>query len=206
MAVRQITSDPKPSMRHNGWFYAYYSRPTSTGGQCTVIFPPAIADIVRKGFAFEDSCVTYDESLRASVLQLDFDDAPPVDEPSLPPDAEAGWGDVDGLAAAPTAAAVPTAPDASGLATGNGVRPATLRKREASRQAIEGAQLPPAFLKINLEVNRSFLLQYALISPAVGEARRADVAQKLCAISAIPYFRQVGIELTEDDVKGITAY
>jgi hypothetical protein len=203
MAVRQITSDPKPSMRHNGWFYAYYSRPTSTGGQCTVIFPPAIADIVRKGFAFEDSCVAYDESLRASVLQLDFDDAPPVDEPSLPPDAEAGWGDVDGLTAAPAAAAVPAAPDASGLATGNGVRPATLRKRFASEIAGQGCQLPPGLMKIGMEVSRLFLMQYSMLT-TIPESNRALIAQKLAAIAAIPFYRSAGVNLTEEDVKSIS--
>ena len=81
-----------------------------------------------------------------------------------------------------------------------------MRRRDAARTAIQGAQLPADFLKINLEVNRSFFMQYALISPAVGEARRADVAQKLCAIASIPYYRQKGVALTDDDVKAITAY
>lgn len=203
MAIRHITSEPKPSMRHHGWFYAYYSKPTSQGGDCAVVFPPSIADIVRKGFAFDDSCVSFDEGLRASVLHLDFDmeAAEPQDlqEPSLPPDLESGWGDPDGLPASP-----PVNGSAAADEPRQGVRPPALRKRQAQAQAIQGAQLPAAYLKINLEVSRSFLLQYALISPAVGEARRADVAQKLCAIASIPYFRQVGIELSEDDIKGMT--
>jgi hypothetical protein len=201
MAIRHITSDPKPSSRHNGWLYAYYSKPTRTGGDCTVVLPPAIADVIRKGFAFDDSCITYDESLGASVLQLDFDKPAHLGEPALPADPETGWGDPDRLPASP--------PQLSGnhqepLHTGH--RPATLRRHDAARSAIEGAQLPADFLKINLEVNRSFLMQYALISPAVGEARRADVAQKLCAIASIPYYRQKGVALTDDDVKAITAY
>jgi hypothetical protein len=207
MAVRRITSDPKPSLRHSGWHYAYYSKQTASGSECVVVFPPSISDIIRKGFAFDDSCVTYDESLKASVLALDFgvDDAEPQDlpEPSIPADLESGWGDPDCLPASP-----PTfRPEQSGeLVQSGGVRPASVRRRQAAEQAIKGAQLPAAFLKINLEVSRSFLLQYALISSSVGEARRADVAQKLCAISSIPYFRQVGIELSEDDVKGMTSY
>lgn len=205
MAIRHITSEPKPSMRHAGWFYAYYSKPTSQGGDCAVIFPPSIADIVRKGFAFDDSCVNFDEGLRASVLHLDFDmeasESQGLQEPALPPDLESGWGDPDGLPASPPVNGNGGAPADDGL---KGVRPATIRKRQAQAQAIQGAQLPAAYLKINLEVSRSFLLQYALISSAVGEARRADVAQKLCAIASIPYFRQVGIELSEDDIKGMT--
>jgi len=205
MAIRRITSDPKPSVRHHGWFYSYYSKPTNNGGDCAAIFPPSIADIIKKGFAFDDSCIRFDEGLRASVLELDFDvdEARPQDmgEPSLPPDPESGWGDPDCLSASPPAGEQQPAAQHTG-----GVRPSAVRKRQAAEQAIQGAQLPAAYLKINLEVSRSFLLQYALISPTVGEARRADVAQKLCAISSIPYFRQVGIELTEDDVKGMTSY
>jgi hypothetical protein len=206
MAIRRITSDPKPSIRHHGWFYAYYSKPTNNGGDCAAIFPPSIADIVRKGFAFDDSCVRFDEGLRASVLELDFDMEDPkpegLQEPSIPPDPESGWRDPDCLP--PSAPAV--GDQQPELQQGNGLRPPAQRKRQATEQAIQGAQLPAPYLKINLEVSRSFLLQYALISPAVGEARRADVAQKLCAIASIPYFRQVGIELTEDDVKGMTSY
>jgi hypothetical protein len=205
MAVRRITSEPKPSTRHHGWFYSYYSKPTAAGGDCTVIFPPSIADVVRKGFSFDDSCVVFDESLRASVLTLDFnvEEAEPQElrEPALPPDLESGWGDPDRLPASPPAGAIQQRPEQQA-----GVRPATIRRRQAQEQAIQGAQLPAAFLKINLEVSRSFLLQYALISSSVGEARRADVAQKLCAIASIPYFRQVGIELSEDDIKGMTSY
>lgn len=207
MAIRRITSDPKPSTRHHGWFYSYYSKPTNNGGDCAAIFPPSIADIIKKGFAFDDSCIRFDEGLRASVLELDFDvdEAQPQDmgEPSLPPDPEAGWGDPDCLPASPPVGA---SEQQSEPQRGNGVRPPAVRRRQAAEQAIQGAQLPAAYLKINLEVSRSFLLQYALISSAVGEARRADVAQKLCAISSIPYFRQVGIELTDDDVKGMTSY
>jgi hypothetical protein len=207
MAIRRITSDPKPSIRHHGWFYSYYSKPTSNGGDCAAIFPPSIADIVRKGFAFDDSCIRFDEGLRASVLELDFDMEKPepedLGEPSIPPDPEAGWRDPDCLPPSPPAGASEQQPEPQQIA---GVRPATIRKRMAAEQAAKGAQLPAAYLKINLEVSRSFLLQYSLIGNSVGEARRADVAQKLCAIASIPYFRQVGIELTDDDVKGMTSY
>lgn len=202
MAIRHITSDPKPSSRHGGWLYAYYNKPTRTGGECTVILPSAIADIIRKGFAFDDSCITYDESLGASVLQLDFDEPAHLGESSLPPDPETGWADVDRLPPSPLL----LSGDDHQEPPRSGCRPAALRRRDAARDAIQGAQLPADFLKINLEVNRSFLMQYALISPAVGEARRADVAQKLCAIASIPYYRQKGVALTDDDVKAITAY
>lgn len=215
MAVRQITSDPKPSTRIAGWWYAYYNKPTPQGGECTVIFTDAIKDLVRRGLCFDESCVTYDNALRASVLNLDFAEPQNLEGPALPPDPEAGWADPDGLPPSP-----PPKPQPEAAEQGNcgvipmeagvsvlraGTRPPATRRREASQLAVQGCQLPAAALRINMEVNRSFQLQYALLSN-VGEARRADVAQKLCAIASIPYYRQVGIELTEDDVKGMTAY
>lgn len=201
MAIRKITSPAKPSTRLPGWYYAYYNKPTPNGGECVVIFSPAIADVVQPGFPFDDSCVTYDEELKASVLNVDFDEPANLDGTSLPPDPEAGWGDPDYPAAAPP---VKQPEDGPAFPPGRaGHRPATVRRHEGTRNAIDGAQLPAAFLRINLEVSKAFLLQYRLLSSAVGEARRADVAQKLTAIAAIPYYRQMGVELTEDDVKGM---
>jgi hypothetical protein len=79
------------------------------------------------------------------------------------------------------------------------------RKAEAQKAIEQGAQLPAAYLKINLEVSRSFLLQLRLIGNAVGEHNRAMIAQKLCAISSIPYYKQIGVNLTEEDVNSMTS-
>lgn len=204
MAVRSITSDPKPSTKIPGWFYAYFNKATASGGECACVFPPAIKDIVKRGFTFDDGILRYDESLRASVLELDFSEPSTDGEPQLPPDPDLGWADPDGLPPEPAPISGPPQP-AQPFPAAAGTRPAATRRREAAQAAIEGSQLPAAFLKINVQVARSFLLQYALISPTVGEARRADVAQKLCAISSIPYFRQAGVELTEEDVKSINS-
>lgn len=198
MAIHQFTSDPKPSTRVTGWYYAYFNKPTARGGECVALFPPALLGIVKKGFAFDESNILWDDTLKASVLALDFDGLEEVGEPSLPPDPETGWADPDGLPPAP----VTNVRHLHGEPPRAGVRPAALRRREAIQQAASGDQLPAAFLKINLEVSRAFLLQYSLLS-SIGEARRADVAQKLTAIAAIPYYRQAGIELSEDDVKSI---
>lgn len=197
MAVYQLTSDPKPSTRIHGWLYAYFNKPTSNGGECTVLIAPAVADVARKGFAFDESCISFDEALRASVLNLDFAQPKELDGPSLPPDPEFGWGDPDRLP--------PTPPQSGGESqqVATAARPATLRRRDGEKIAAMGAQLPADFMRINLEVNRAYLLQYSLLS-SIGDTRRADVAQKLTAISAIPYYRQKGIALTEDDVKGMT--
>jgi hypothetical protein len=43
-----------------------------------------------------------------------------------------------------------------------------------------------------------------MLGSTVNEGRRADVAQKLTAIASIPYYRAKGVELTDDDVKGMT--
>lgn len=229
--MAKTTSDPKPSMRlqsrgHHGWYYAYYDRQSANGQQCVVVFPVAIKDIVRKGFEFDEASVVWDDNLGASVLQLDFDEPAHLGEPSLPPDPESGWGDPDVLPPAPPEPEF-TQPEPELVALGNGrsnghhlpVAPApqattnghrpmrgpALRKVEAQKAVEIGSRLPAAYLKINREVAQAFLLQLALISNAVNEQRRADVAQKLTAISSIPYYRSVGVELSEDDIKGMTA-
>lgn len=228
--LHTVTSDARPSIRHEGWYYAYYDKASATGRACAIIFPEAIKDLVRRGFQFHDYDVHWDDTLRASVLQLDFAEAPDTEGPSLPPDPEPGWGDVDGLPA-PTVEPVHSEllvaagingsnghdRGSNGNGNGNGhvsngnghgsrppMRAPAYRKHQAEQQAIAGAQLPAAYLKINLEVSRSFLLQLSLIGNTVGEARRADIAQKLCAIASIPYYRQMGIDLSEEDVKGMT--
>jgi hypothetical protein len=195
MTVRQITSPPKPSAKHQGWFYSYYNHKTAAGGECAVVFPPVLKQLIKPGFAFDDSCIKWSDELRASVLELDFDEQP--EEPSLPP--EDGWGDPDTIA-----------PSANGHAMAAvleraGTRPPATRKREAQQLVGVGAQLPAPLLKISLEVSRCFQMHYALLNPIVGEARRADVAQKLAATSCIPYFRQVGVELTDEDVKQLAS-
>lgn len=206
MALHTITSAPRPSVRHHGWHFAYYDRVAPTGRQCVVTFPASIADTIRPGFQFDEATsVRWDDALKASVLCLDFDELESLAEPSLPPDPESGWGDPDGLPASPpliNSAGEQAAPADSVQHPRRG--PA--HRRAVAQQAVEqGAQLPAAYLKINLEVSRSFLLQLRLIGSAVSEQRRADVAQKLCAIASIPYYRQAGIELSEDDIKGMTA-
>lgn len=199
MAVRRILSDPKPSQKIQGWLYAYYSKPTRDGGDGVVVFSPALRDIVKRGFTFVDELVSFDEALGASVLQLDFDEPAQEDGPAFPADPESGWGDPDSLLAA-----APASND-NGHAPYQGGQARTVRKRQGEAIASMGAQLPADFLQINLQVSRSFLLQLSLIGDRVSEARRADVAQKLCAIASIPYYRQKGVELGDDDIKGMTS-
>ena len=195
MTVRQITSLPKPSVKHQGWDFVYFNRKTSNGGECVALIAPVLRDIVKPGFAFDESAVHWDDALKASVLQIDFDEQP--DEPSLPP--EDGWGDPDRIPASANGHAMAAVLERAGT------RPPATRKREAQQLVGVGAQLPAPLLKISLEVSRCFQMHYALLNPIVGEARRADVAQKLAATSCIPYFRQVGVELTDEDVKQLSS-
>lgn len=223
MAIRTITSDPKPSPRHVGYYYAYYDKTTDAGRACAVSIVASAAPYVKVGYQFDDETnVHWNDALRTSVLSVDFDDQPPMEEPSLPPDPESGWGDPDGVPATPLQPAqVPVFAGAGasgnghalpglnghGAAAASGHRPMrapAYRRDQAQQLADLGAQLPAAYLKINHQVARSFLVQLALIGNAVGEQHKANIAQKLCAIASIPYFRQVGINLNEEDIKGMT--
>jgi hypothetical protein len=201
MAIRHITSDPKPSSRHSGWFYAYYNKPTRTGGECTVILPTAIADVIRKGFAFDDSCITYDESLGASVLRLDFDEPAHLGEPALPPDPEAGWGDPDRLPASPPVSQSPAVVE--GHFVRAGLRPQALRRREANQLDPELSKVPPQLLKMGIEISRLFLVVDSLLKPAVNDSSRALIAQKLAVSAAIPYYRSVGVSLNEEEAQSL---
>jgi hypothetical protein len=204
MAVRRITSDPKPSQRLQGWHYAYYSKQTAAGGECTVVFPPSIADLVKKGFAFDDGLVVYDESLKASVLTLDFDvdQTEPQDlpEPSLPADLESGWGDPDGLPASPPT--VQPGPS-SVIVQSGGVRPQALRRRAASQLDPDLSKVPAPLLKMGVEISRLFLVVDSLLKPAVNDSSRALIAQKLAVSAAIPYYRSVGVTLSEEEAQSL---
>lgn len=219
MAICTITSDPKPSARQRGYWYSYYNRTSDSGRACTVSIAASAAPYVKVGYQFDDEVnVSWDDNLRASVLHVDFDEQPPMEEPSLPPDPEAGWGDADGLPASPAGATLVQALASAGAASsaadsGHGAPIAAGRhpargpafRRGQAQQLVEvGAQLPAAYMKINQQVARSFLMQLALIGNAVGEQHKANIAQKLCAIASIPYFRQMGIDLKEEDVKSMT--
>lgn len=195
MAVRQITSEPKPSTRLSGYYYAYYNKPTPEGGECVAVFPPVLRDIIKKGFAFDDSCIQFDEALRASVLALDFDQPRSVEEPSVPPCPETGWADPDCLP--PTTNGRGVEPQRAGA------RPSTIRRHAAAELDPETSKLPPALMRMGIEMGRLFLMEYALLS-SVPESNRALIAQRLAVTAAIPYYRSVGIELTDKDVQGIS--
>lgn len=193
VSTHTITTDPKPSARLPGWLYSYFDKQTPGGSQCVAVFSPALKGYIKKGFEFHEGSLRYDAALGASILELDFHEPQDMEGPSIPPNPEEGWGDPD----SPLATVVP-------ITNGNGHRtpsPHAMRKRAKEEGA---SRLPPGLMKIADEVTACFCMQYRLISPIVGEVRRADVAQKLTAIACIPYYRAAGVELSEDDVKGMT--
>ena len=195
MTVRRITSEPKPSNKHDGWLYAYFNQRTANGGECAVIFTPALRDLVKPGLLFDDSCIHWSDELRASVLELDFDEQP--DEPGFPP--ADGWGDPDPVPVSSNGHAMAAVLERAGT------RPAATRRREAQQQAVAGAQLPAAYLKVTMETCKCFQVCYSMLSN-VNEARRADIAQKIAVTATISYLRAAGIQLDDQDVKAINSY
>lgn len=199
MAVRIATSDPKPSSRNLDYDFFYFNKKTSAGGECVALIPRSLRGIVKKGFVFDDAALRYDDKIEASLLELDFDEAPAGD-PTLPP-REEGWSDPDHLAALESAdpqalAAVAERP----VIPNRGVRPATARKQNAAARAAEH----------NIDVDLLMLLDqacagfnYACRRIGTAEKPRALEAQKILVTCMIPWLKQRGVTLDESDEKGI---
>jgi len=205
MAIRTVTTDPQPSRVVEGFWYARYNQRTRAGGEAIICFHPSLKDIVCKGFVFDDRDVVFDEALRASILA--FDDAEAAGDLEIPAEFVPGE-DVDHD---PT----PEAPNDT-IAPGRTARSLVTRQRLNAQFHAPAApaaptapaeptepSLPPELRTIAREVAQTFLYQLGLIHPAVGESRRGDIAQKLTAIACIPYYRERGVRLTDDDVKGM---
>ncbi len=200
MAVRIATSDPKPSAKpnHHGFLYFYYNKKLSNGGECAALIPSSLQDIVKKGFTFDDNVLIYDTDLKASLLQLDFDE-PAVADPSLPP-GEEGWSDHDHLTATGTAdpQALAEVAHRTAVIPNRGVRPATVRKRNAESRAAEH----------NLDVDLLMLLDqacagfnYACKRIGTAEKPRALEAQKILVTCMIPWLKERGVKLSEEEEK-----
>ena len=194
MPIHTVTSYPKPSHKHPGWHYSHFNRPTSSGGQCVAVFSPAIADIIRPGFQFDEEQLRYDVSLGASVLELDFHEPQQMEEPSLPPNPETGWGDPD----SPLATVVP-------ITGGNGHRSPIKQYRESRAAALENAKphIDADLFRLTTEVNRVFCMHFTLLTQ-LGDKDRSYVAQKLTATTLIPWYRAKGVSLSEQDVAAMS--
>jgi hypothetical protein len=202
MAVRTATSDPKPSIKpeHAGFLYFYYNKRTQAGSECAALIPKSLQGIVKNGFIFDDAALAYDTTLKASVLQLDFDE-PAVENPSLPPD-EQGWADHDHLTAQHSAEpeALRDVAARSTTIPNRGSRPATSRKHNAAARAAEH----------NIDVDLLMLLDqacagfnYACRRIGTAEKPRAMEAQKILVTCMIPWLKQRGVLLSDEDEKGM---
>lgn len=209
MAIRLVTLEPKPSPRNPGYHYFYFNKKTDKGSECGALLHPALVGLVHKGFIFDDAALRYDEDLRSSVLELDFAEAPA--DPAQPADPETGWNDPDHLTAIfPTPATMPTeipeqqqqqrtAAQVIAAAPDRGVRPATLRKREA-RASNEGI---PLKLAQALDITAR---SYTYLATRIGvvEKPRAMEAKSLVITNLIPFFKEDWLTtMTEDQLKEI---
>jgi hypothetical protein len=200
MAVRIATSDPKPSVRNQGYDFFYFNKRTASGTECVALLPHSLRGIVHKGFVFDDASLQFDENLKASVLQLDFDE-PPVGDPALPP-SEEGWGDPDHLTALePSGPSTATAVANRPFIPNRGIRPATARKRDAAARAAEH-NIDVDLLALVDQVCAAF--NYACKRIGTAEKPRAMEAQKLVVTAVIPWLKQRGAVLSEDDEKAMT--
>lgn len=200
MADHTVLSDPKPSARNRGFYFVYYDKPTAKGSHCVALVPPALRDLIRKGFVLNEHDLYWDEQLKASVLGLDFEQ-PPADGPALPADPEAGWSDHDALAA--TATADPSLLSSLMTTTlpSRSVSPATARKHAAEQRASEQ----------NIDVDLLLLIEqtcaafnYACKRIGVAEKPRAMEAQKLATTALIPWLKAKGVTLSDEDEKAMT--
>lgn len=199
MAVRIATSDPKPSSRNPDYDFFYFNKKTAAGSECVALIPRSLRGIVKKGFVFDDAALRYDDEIKASLLELDFDE-PPAGDPALPP-GEEGWADPDHLAALEPAdhqalVAVAERP----VIPNRGLRPATVRKQNAAARAAEH----------NIDIDLLMLLDqacagfnYACRRIGTAEKPRAMEAQKLVVTCMIPWLKQRGVNLDENDEKGM---
>ncbi len=202
MAVRIATSDPKPSTKanHHGFLYFYYNKKLPNGGECAALIPQSLQDIVKKGFTFDDNVLAFDTNLKASLLQLDFDE-PAVEDPSLPP-GEEGWSDHDHLTAAGPADPELLAELAQRTAAipNRGVRPETVRKQLA--EAIPDDQKIPAEFLRRLKW-LTIAQRIACSDLRVRETPRALEAQKLVVTAWIDYSKSIGVEYSDAEEKAM---
>lgn len=204
MAHRIATSDPKPSSRpqSRGYYYFYFNKRTASGGECMALVPESIRDLVKKdAFMFDDRCLEWDENLQASVLKLDFDN-PALEDSSLPP-REEGWSDPDHPTALEPADphALTAVAQRQAVIPNRAPRPATVRKHNAAARAAEH----------NIDVDLLMLLDqvcaaFNYTSKRIGsvEKPRAMEAQKLATTALIPWLKQRGVALSEDEEKAIS--
>ena len=201
MVVRTATSDPKPSARNPGFWYFYYNKRTTAGSECVALIPDSIRDLIKKGFPFDDTALRYSEDLKASVLQLDFDEPQAQEEPALPADSERGWADHDGITTQGSADPEHLAAVHNGLQIPNrGVRPSTARKQQAAEWAAQH-NIPMSFLQ---RIEWLCAAQaYAAKRLGVTEKPRQMDVQKLVTSAYIDWCREGGAEFSDAEERAM---
>lgn len=192
MATHTVLSNPRPSAYNTGWLYVYYDKQTPTGRNCIAIIPNSLRDVVRRGTTFEESQLEFNSELRASVLTVDFHE-PPSDHPALPPERQTVWRDSDyhaPLCSTEDLQAVRQRLESLSNAT----------QAQPTTPAI--APMDPALQTLLDQVCHAYL--YTCKRLGVVEKPRAMEAQKILVTCLIPYLKQCGIKLAEEDEKAMS--
>jgi len=207
MALRFVTTDPRPSNKSPDLFYVRYDDRTPAGTEKTFCFPKCLIGIIKKGWGFDDLILKdcWDDQIKASVLRLDFDGqvepGTPHEHPQLPPDPEAGWSDPDHLTAfLPEPVPVQTPAQHSNVIPNRGVTPQTARKHAAAERAAI-CNMPASFLdRLETLCKGQLYIQKRL---CITEKPRAMEAQKILMAAWIDWRKESGSVFTEDEEKAM---
>lgn len=182
MAIRTVISEPRLSTKTPDFLWFYYDERRDTR-QCGALVPKCLQDLIHVGTTIDTNNLSYDHTLGASVLRLDFDQAPAHDL-SLPPDPERGWRDPDHLTALDSGPALSRpAPDAGQ----RGMRGDAYRKQLAA----QGGALPVGLLGMLDHMSRSYL--YLRTRIGATDPPRSDHARAMAITAAIAWSRENGL-------------
>lgn len=198
MAVRTVTSDPQPSKRVNGYYYFYFNKKLSNGGECLALIHPSLKDYIKKGFIFDDDAVHFSPEFGASILSLNVDEEADEDT-SLASDPETGWGDPDDLIA------TCSEPPPQAITPARSSRAATARRRNSIHLDPEFSSVPAPLMKTGIQIARLFLMQYKLLGTSINEPTRAVIAQRLTAYALIHSTRPIDSPLSAEDTQLLTS-
>lgn len=191
MATHTVLSEPRQSRYNPNWLYVYYDAKTTEGRNCIAVIPNSLKGVIHRGSTFEDSQLRYDPELRASVLEVDFHESPPGD-PSLPPDRETGWRDGDHQAPLGNTA------DLKEVLTRLESLPSPLPQTPQAPVP----QMDPSLQHLIDQVCLAY--SYASRRLGVVEKPRSMEAQKLVTTCLIPWLRDRGVALSEDEERAMS--
>tara|TARA_R110000868_G_scaffold11594_1_gene56610 strand:- start:1916 stop:2548 length:633 start_codon:yes stop_codon:yes gene_type:complete len=207
MTFHVATSDPTPSARNPGWDFIYFDKKSASGRDCTALVRPYLRNHIRKGFRFLATSLLYDHELRQDVLQAPAP-AQHLEEPSLPADQDAGWGDDDSLLAEPAAydhyQAAPMNPNPS-MPTPGSSPAAQRREHVAARDAALGNHPPHRLSLEAIAAADEAAGLYLYLSRRLGirETARPMEVQKMATSILIQLYKARGIPLSPEDEKAM---